>query len=97
MSRLMHGYSWLVCAFIVCALPGLAQQNLPDGPAPKNSQPQQGVPDAPQPKNPNGFPNNAPPAPINNHEESAPSPTPTPAAAENPAPNSLPSKREELY
>ncbi|HET9284471.1 MAG TPA: VWA domain-containing protein [Candidatus Angelobacter sp.] len=99
MSRFMRGYSWLICAFIVCALPGLAQQNLPDGPTPKNnqSQSQQGVPDAPQPKNPNGFPNNAPPAPINNHEEGAPTPTPSPAAAENRAPNDLPSKREDLY
>ncbi|HKV91141.1 MAG TPA: VWA domain-containing protein [Candidatus Angelobacter sp.] len=94
MSRLMRGCSWLVCAFIVCTLPSLAQQNLPDGPAPKR-QPQQNVPDAPQPKNPNGFPDNAPPAPKNNHEE--PSPAPTPAAAENPAPNDLPSKREDLY
>ena len=99
MSRLMRGCSSLICAFIVCALPSLAQQNLPDGPAPKSnqSQSQQGVPDAPQPKNPNGFPNNAPPAPINNHEEGAPTPTPTPAAAENPAANDLPSKREDLY
>lgn len=96
MSRLMRGCSWLVCAFIVCTLPSLAQQNLPDGPTPKN-QPQQNVPDAPKPKNPKGFPDNAPPAPINNHEEGAPTPTPSPAAAENPAPNSLPSKREDLY
>jgi VWFA-related protein len=80
MFRLMRGYSWLVCAFVVCALPGLAQQNLPDGPTPKN-QPQQAIPDAPQPKNPQTqFPDNAPQSPKNVHEEPVAAPASTPAA-----------------
>ncbi len=96
MFRLMRGSGRLICAFIVCALPGLAQQTLPDGPKPQN---QQSVPDAPQPKNPQGqFPENAPPAPKNVHEEPA-APTPTPAAtADRIGPqNQLPSKRDDLY
>lgn len=77
MLRLTRGYSWLVCAFIVCVLPGLAQQTLPDGPTPK---PQQTIPDAPQPKNPQSqFPENAPPAPKNVHDDAAAASTPTPA------------------
>jgi len=57
-----------------------AQQNLPDGPTPK-PQAQQSVPDAPQPKNPQTqFPDNAPPAPKNVHEDAAAAATPTPRA-----------------
>jgi VWFA-related protein len=95
MSRLMRGYSSLVCAFVVCALPGLAQQNLPDGPTPKN-QPQQTIPDAPQPKNPqNQFPDNAPQSPKNVHADAAPASTP--AAAKQTPQNVLPSTRDDLY
>jgi VWFA-related protein len=74
----------------------LAQQSLPDGPTPK-PQSQQSVPDAPQPKNPQGqFPDNAPPAPKNVHDDAAPASTPTPAAQQKPA-NVLPSTRDDLY
>jgi hypothetical protein len=99
MFRLMRGSGRLVCAFVVCALPGFAQQNLPDGPTPK-PQNQQSVPDAPQPKNPQSqFPENAPPAPKNVHENPAAAPTPTPATtADRTGPqNQLPSKRDDLY
>src|SRR5215470_14419922 len=79
MFRLTRGTARLVCALGMLALPALAQQNLPDGPKPKD-QPQQSVPDAPQPKNPqNQFPENAPPAPKNAHPEPAATPAPTPA------------------
>lgn len=89
MVRLMRGYRGLLCAFIVCALPILAQQNLPDGPTPK-SQPQQTIPDAPQPKSPaNQFPENAPPAPKNVHEDPAATATPTPAAQQVAAANGV--------
>jgi VWFA-related protein len=94
----MRGSRRLICAFVVCALPGLAQQSLPDGPTPK-PQAQQSIPDAPQPKNPQGqFPENAPPAPKNVHDDAA-APTPTPAAtADRTGPqNQLPSKRDDLY
>src|SRR5215475_10727677 len=78
MFRFMRGSNGLVCAFVLCSLPALAQQTLPDGPTPK-PQAQQGVPDAPQPKNsPSQFPDSAPPAPKNVHEESAPAPASTP-------------------
>jgi VWFA-related protein len=96
MFRLMRGYRWLVGALIVCALPGLAQQNLPDGPTPKN-QPQQAIPDAPQPKNPQSqFPENAPQAPKNIHEDPVAASTPTPAVNQ-PTQNALPSSRDDLY
>lgn len=89
MVRLMRRYRGLMCAFIVCALPSLAQQNLPDGPTPKN-QPQQTIPDAPQPKNPaTQFPENAPPAPKNVHEDPAATATPTPAAQQVAAANGV--------
>jgi VWFA-related protein len=89
MVRLMRGYRGLLCAFIVCALPTLAQQNLPDGPTPK-SQPQQTIPDAPLPKSPaNQFPENAPPAPKNVHEDPAATATPTPAAQQVAAANGV--------
>ena len=77
MFRFMRGFGGL-CAFIVCSLPVLAQ-TLPDGPTPK-PEAQQGIPDAPQPKNSQTFPDNAPPAPKNVHEEPAAVSTPTPAA-----------------
>lgn len=82
MFRSMRGFCGWVCAFVLCALPVWAQQNLPDGPTPKpQAQAQQSVPDAPQPKNPaNPFPDNAPPAPKNVHDDAAPASTPTPAA-----------------
>ena len=98
MFRLTRGMIVLVCALAMCALPGLTQQqNLPDGPKPKD-QSQQTVPDAPQPKNPNPqnqFPENAPPAPKNAHpEEPAAAPTPVPRSA---AQNGISTKRDDLY
>jgi VWFA-related protein len=76
MFRLPRGTARFICALCALVWPALAQ-NLPDSPKPKD-QPQQNVPDAPQPKNPqNQFPENAPPAPKNNHEAT---PTPTPAS-----------------
>jgi VWFA-related protein len=55
------------------------QQNLPDGPKPKD-QSQQGVPDAPQakPQQQGQFPQDAPPAPKNARSEPTATPTPTP-------------------
>ncbi len=89
MVRLMPGYKGWLCAFIVCALPSLAQQNLPDGPTPK-PQSQQTIPDAPQPKNPaNQFPENAPPAPKNVHVDPAASTTPTPVVQQAAAANGV--------
>jgi VWFA-related protein len=79
------------------SLPVLAQQNLPDGPKPKEEiQSQQPVPDAPQPKNTqNQFPDNAPPAPKNLHEDPAAAATPTPRT-QTPQ-NAIPGTREDLY
>jgi VWFA-related protein len=95
MVRLMRGFKGLLCAFVVCALPSLAQQNLPDGPTPK-PQPQQTIPDAPQPKNPtNQFPENAPPAPKNVHEDPAAASTPTPAQQK--VETGIASTRDDLY
>jgi VWFA-related protein len=100
MFRLTRGMTVLVCALAICALPGLTQQNLPDGPKPKDqSQQQQTVPDAPQPKNPNPqnqFPENAPPAPKNAHPEE-PAATPTPQPQRSPAQNGIATKRDDLY
>jgi len=83
MLRLTRGIVCLVCALTVLAALALAQQNLPDGPKPKD-QSQQGVPDAPQPKpqSPGQFPQDAPPAPKNSHD-ATPTPTPVPAAPVN--------------
>ena len=79
MFRLILGHARLVTGFLLCVLPGLAQQNLPDGPKPKD-QSQQAPPDGPQPKGQlqNQFPENAPPAPKNSHEDPAAAATPTP-------------------
>src|SRR5579859_3268142 len=83
MLRLTRGIVCLVCALTVLAALALAQQNLPDGPKPKDQR-QQGVPDAPQPKpqTPGQFPQDAPPAPKNSHD-ATPTPTPVPAAPVN--------------
>lgn len=102
MFRLIRGTAIIVCALVVCSLPALAQQDLPDGPKPKDQsqqQPQQGVAEAPQPKNPQSqFPTDAPPAPKNAHPE-APDATPTPTPqGQRPGPqNSLSNKRDDLY
>jgi VWFA-related protein len=81
MFRLILGHARLISGLLLFILPGLAQQNLPDGPKPKE-QSQQTVPDAPQPKGQlqNQFPENAPPAPKNSHDgpEAASTPTPVP-------------------
>src|SRR5262249_39987320 len=61
---------------------------------------QQGVPDAPQPKNsPSQFPDSAPPAPKNVHEDSAPAPatTPTPSRTQQTPQSGLPNSRDVLY
>jgi VWFA-related protein len=71
----------LIFALLLAGLPVVSQQNLPEGPKPKDQQPQQGVPDAPQPKpqQQGQFPENAPPAPINAHpEQPEATATPTP-------------------
>jgi VWFA-related protein len=91
----------LIFALLLAGLPVVSQQNLPEGPKPKDQQPQQGVPDAPQPKpeQQGQFPGNAPPAPINTHPEqpeatATATPTPQrPAAGQ----NGVGSGREELY
>jgi VWFA-related protein len=81
MLRLTLGKKGLICALAVVALPVLSQQNLPDGPKPKEQQSQQNVPDAPQPKpqQQGQFPDNAPPAPLNSHpDQPDATATPTP-------------------
>ena len=101
MLRLSLGMKALICAVLLAGLPVVSQQNLPEGPKPKEQPPQQGVPDAPQPKQQQQgqFPENAPPAPINAHPEqpeAKPTPTPEPqrpAAGQ----NEMGSGREELY
>jgi len=94
MFRLTLGFGRLVIVLML-TVPVWAQQNLPEGPKPKE-QSQQPVPDAPQPKNPqNQFPENAPPAPKNTHEEPAAAATPTPVP-QTPQ-NTIPGTREELY
>ena len=62
MLRLTLGMKALICALLLAGLPVVSQQNLPEGPRPKDQQPQQGVPDAPQPKpqQQGQFPENAP-------------------------------------
>ena len=101
MLRLSLGMKGVICALLLAGLPVVSQQNLPEGPKPKDQQPQQGVPDAPQPKpqQQNQFPENAPPAPINAHPEqpeAAATPTPQPqrTAADQ---KGMGSGREELY
>jgi len=101
MLRLSLGMKGLICALLLAGLPVVSQQNLPEGPKPKDQQPQQGVPDAPQPKpqQQNQFPENAPPAPINAHPEqpeAAATPTPQPQRAAV-GQNAVGSGREELY
>src|SRR5579859_55911 len=84
MLRSTRGTVSLVCAVIAFAVLALAQQNLPDGPKPKD-QTQQTVPDAPQPKpqsQQGQFPQDAPPAPKNTHE-ATPTPSPAPAGPVN--------------
>jgi VWFA-related protein len=100
MVRLSLGMKGLICALLLAGLPVVSQQNLPEGPRPKD---QQGVPDAPQPKpqQPGQFPDNAPPAPINAHAEqpeASPTPTPTPEP-QRPATGqtAVGSGRDELY
>ena len=82
MLRLTRVTIRLVCGLGMLAALALAQtqQNLPEGPKPKE-QSQQSVPDAPQPKpqSPGQFPQDAPPAPKNAHE-ATPTPTPVPAS-----------------
>jgi VWFA-related protein len=91
----------LICALLLAGLPVVSQQNLPEGPKPKDPPPEQGVPDAPQPKpqQQSQFPENAPPAPINAHPEqpeAAATPTPQPQRAAA-GQNAVGSGREELY
>src|ERR1700704_1112305 len=84
MLRLTLVTKVLLCALALAGLSVVGQQNLPDGPKPKEQQqPQQNVPDAPQPKasQPNQFPDNAPQAPINAHPDQ-PDAAPTPAPAQ---------------
>lgn len=100
MLRLTLGMKGLICALLLAGLPVVSQQNLPDGPKPKD---QQGVPDAPQPKpqQPGQFPENSPPAPINAHPEqpaATATPTPTPEPQRPAAGQSaMGTGREELY
>jgi VWFA-related protein len=99
MLRLSLGIKGLICALLLAGLPVVSQQNLPEGPKPKDQQPQQGVPDGPQPKpqQPSQFPENAPPAPINAHPEQ-PEATPTPEPQRPAAdPTGVGSSHEELY
>src|SRR5579864_735382 len=101
MLRLTLGKIGLICALAVMSLPVLSQQNLPDGPKPKEQQSPQNVPDAPQPKaqQPGQFPDTAPPAPINTHpDQPEATPTPTPQA-QRPAPGQggVASGRDDLY
>ena len=101
MLRLTPGMKVLIFALLLAGLPVVSQQNLPEGPKPKDQQPQQSVPDAPQPKpqQQGQFPGNAPPAPINAHPEqpeatATPTPPPQrPAAGQ----NGVGGGREELY
>jgi len=101
MLRLTPGMKVLIFALLLAALPLVSQQNLPEGPKPKDQQPQQAAPDAPQPKpqQQGQFPENAPPAPINAHPEqpeatATPTPQPQrPAAGQ----SGVGGGREELY
>ena len=111
MFRLIPRTARLVLIFCALAVCVPAQQNLPEGPRPKE-QSQPGVPDAPQPKS-SQFPENAPPAPKNAHPEepaaatspdtrtptrrSAAAPSPTPAAQPPGGPGGIPGKRDDLF
>src|SRR5438270_3724566 len=96
MFRLIPRTARLVLIFCALAVCVPAQQNLPEGPRPKE-QSQPGVPDAPQPKS-SQFPENAPPAPKNAHpEEPAAAPSPTPAAQPPGGPGGIPGKRDDLF
>jgi VWFA-related protein len=99
MLRLTPGMKVLIFALLLAGLPLVSQQNLPEGPKPKDQQPQQGVPDAPQPRQQGQFPENAPPAPINAHSEQPEAvATPTPAPQRPVAgQNAVGGGREELY
>src|SRR6478609_3477017 len=102
MLRLTPGMKVLIFALLLAGLPVVSQQNLPEGPKPKDQQPQQSVPDAPQPKpqQQGQFPGNAPPAPINAHPEqpeAKPTPTPAPEPQRPAAAQSVGGGREELY
>lgn len=99
MLRLTVGKKGLICALAMVGLPVVCQQNLPDGPKPKQEQSQQGVPDAPQPKpqQQGQFPDSAPPAPINTHPDQ-PEATPTPAPQnQTPGQAGITGSRDELY
>ncbi len=85
----------VICVLSLFAFCASAQQNLPDGPKPKE-QPQQNVPDAPQPKTSNQFPENAPPAPKNAHPEASATPTPTPQPTQ-PGQPGIANKRDDLF
>src|SRR5947209_418829 len=74
--RLAQRTATLACALCLVVFCAQAQQNLPDGPKPKEQSPQN-IPDAPQPKNSTQFPDNAPPAPKNARPEASATPTPT--------------------
>ena len=82
----------LLCAISLMALPVVsqqnpAQQNLPDGPAPKKTTPQ------------NQFPEDAPQAPKNVHPDALPeaNPTPTPQAqTPRPGQNGIVNRRDDL-
>jgi VWFA-related protein len=102
MPRLTFGMKGLICALWLAGIPVVCQQNqnLPDGPTPKN-QSQQNVPDAPQPKpdQPNQFPDSAPQAPKNVHPdqpEAAATPTPQ-AQRPTPGQSGVASTRDDLY
>jgi VWFA-related protein len=102
MLRLTLGKKGLICALSLIGLPIVSQQNLPDGPKPKDQQSQQNVPDAPQPKpqQPGQFPENAPPAPLNTHAADQPdaTPTPTPQVQRTTAgQNGVSASRDDLY
>src|SRR5690349_15481506 len=70
MSGFTRGTRKLVCLMALLCAPVIAQQNIPDAPAPKNPPPNQ-------------FPEGSPPAPKNSHPEgqqAQPATTPTPTA-----------------
>jgi VWFA-related protein len=101
MLRLTLGKKGLICALAIAGLPVLSQQALPDGPKPKEQQPQQNVPDAPQPKpqQQGQFPENAPTAPINAHTDPPEATaTPTPQAQRpTPGQGGMAASRDDLY
>jgi VWFA-related protein len=78
----------LLLGLSLMALPVAAQQNLPDGPTPKNPTPQ------------SQFPENAPQAPKNAHPDLPPTanPTPTPQAqTPQPEQNGIADRRDALF